>query len=263
MASVIVESFNLNQILNKLIKDVLNYQDKDIDVNTILLSIPFSKLLNDFNDSHFKSDIKYAYKCIKGFKGKNKKINVTKYIEEINKYVNTYLEETIHHTLKASFETKSKKEALDKDFFNSLKFILNSTDLDYQSQESIGYFIRKIFDNIEYSYVLEIFEEQSNIFNIIKNVITKQNIYNDNKFVISLYIIIDLISKNTDLSNYLKKFLAYDLEKQLTFIVNNTENLLKYISIINNTNNKNITLNVLLKEHMKYIILYIKNKNYI
>ena len=47
------------------------------------------------------------------------------------------------------------------------------------------------------------------------------------------YIIIELISKNTDFTNYLRIFLSYDLEKEVSFIVNNTENLLKYISIIN------------------------------
>jgi hypothetical protein len=258
MTSVINESSNLNQVLNKLIKDVLNYEDKDIDINTILLSIRFPEESTDFDEYVFKSDIKYAYKCIKGFKSKNKKSNISKYIEEINKYVNTYLEENRQKS--KYLQTKLRiEETLDKDFFDSLKFILN-IDLDHQSQEAIGYFVRKIFDNIEYNYVLEIFEEKSNIFNIIKNIITKQNIYNDNKFVISLYIIIDLITKNNELSNYLRKFLKYDLEKQLKFIVNNTENLLKYVSIINK-NNKNVILNELLKEHMKYIILYIQHKD--
>jgi hypothetical protein len=258
MTSVIEEPSNLNKHLNKLIKDVINYEDKDMDINTILLSIRFPESPNDFDEYVFKSDIKYAYKCIKGFKSKNKKIKISKYIEDINKYVNTYLEETLQKS--NSLKTKSDvEETLDKDFFDSLKFILN-INLDPQSQEAIGYFVRKIFDNTEYNYVLEIFEEKSNTLNIIKNIITKQNIYNDNKFVISLYIIIDLMSKNINLSYYLRKFLTYDLEKQLTFIVNNTENLLKYVGIIN-TNNRNTILNALLKEHMKYIILYIENKD--
>ena len=259
MTSVIEESSNLNQLLNKLIKDVINYEDKDMDINKILLSIRFPESSTYFDEAAFKSDIKYAYKCIKKFKSKNKKIKISKYIEDINKYVNTYLEEN-HQKTTVSLHLKSgDKETLDKDFFESLKYILN-IDLDPRSQEAIGYFVRKIFDNLEYNYVLEIFEEKSNTLNIIKNIITKQNIYNDNKFVISLYIIIDLISKNIKLSYYLRKFLTYDLEKQLTFILNNTENLLKYVGIIN-TNNRNIILNALLKEHMKYIILYIENKD--
>jgi hypothetical protein len=259
MTSVIEESSNLNQLLNKLIKDVINYEDKDMDINIILLSIRFPESSTYFDEVAFKSDIKYAYKCIKKFKSKNKKIKISKYIEDINRYVLTYLEEN-HQKTTVSLHLKSgDKETLDKDFFESLKYILN-IDLDPRSQEAIGYIVRKIFDNIEYNYVLEIFEENSNTLNIIKNIITKQNIYNDNKFVISLYIIIDLISKNIKLSYYLRKFLTYDLEKQLTFILNNTENLLKYVGIIN-TNNRNIILNALLKEHMKYIILYIENKD--
>jgi len=243
-----------NKTLNELIKDVLNYEDKVIDINTVLLSIRFPESLNDFDEISFKSDIKYAYKCIKKFKSKNKKINVSKYIEEIEKYVLANFNENNHLINDQNNESLS----LDKDFFDSLKFILN-VEIDEQSQNAIGYFIKKIFDNDEYKYILEIFEDNFNNLNIIKNIINKQNIFNDPKFMLSLYMIIELISKNTDLSMYLRIFLSYDLEKEVSFIVNNTDNLLKYISIINK-NNTNIILNTLLREHIRYIILYIENK---
>jgi hypothetical protein len=236
----------LNIALNELIKNVLNYEDKELDINTILLSIRFPKELSDFDESTFKSDIKHAYKCIKNFKSKNKKINVNKYIEEIEKYVLSNLNE-------------NNEEDLDKDFFTSLKNILN-IELDEQSQIGIGYFIKKIFDNDEYKYILDIFDKNLNNLNIIKNIIIKHNIFNDEKFMISLYIIIDLISKNNDLSKYLRIFLSYDLEKELSFIVNNTDNLLKYVSIINK-DNKNLVLNEILRNHIRYIILYIENKD--
>ena len=45
MTSVIEESSNLIQLLNKLIKDVINYEDKDMDINIILLSIIKTTLL--------------------------------------------------------------------------------------------------------------------------------------------------------------------------------------------------------------------------
>jgi hypothetical protein len=242
-----------NQTLNELIKYVLNYEDKEMDINTVLLSIRFPESLNDFDESAFKSDINYAYKCIKKFKSKNKKINVSKYIEEIEKYVLENFNE--------NNQLSKDKESLDKDFFDSLKFILN-TELDEKSEKAIGYFIKKIFDNDEYKYILEIFHDNSNNLNIIKNIIIKQNIFNDPKFMLSLYMIIELISKNTDLSMYLRIFLSYDLEKEVSFIVNNTDNLLKYISIINK-NNTNIVLNTILREHIRYIILYIENKCYL
>jgi hypothetical protein len=121
--------------------------------------------------------------------------------------------------------------------------------------------VKKIFDDDdEYKYILDIFDTNANILNIIKKIIIKQNLYDEIEFVKSLYIIIELISKNTDLSSYLRIFLSYDLEKEISFIVNDTENLLKYISIINK-NNKNTVLNELIKNHIKYIILYIQNKN--
>ena len=109
---------------------------------------------------------------------------------------------------------------------------------------------------------MDIFDKNANILNIVKNIIIKQNIYNDTKFMLSLYIIIELISKNTDLSSYLRIFLSYDLEKELSFILNNTENLLKYVSIINK-HNTNIVLNESIKIHLTYIILYIQNKDYL
>jgi hypothetical protein len=249
----------LNITLNELIKDVLNYEDKELDINTILLSIKFPDELSDFDETAFKSDIKYAYKCIKKFKSKNKKINLTQYIEDIQKYVLLNLNE--NRLIKPEYiPTKVEEiQTLDKDFFISLKNILN-TELDIKSQEAIGYFIKKIFDNDEYKYILEIFNDNINNLNIIKNIIIKQNIFDDTKFILSLYIIIELISKNDDLSKYLRIFLSYDLEKQSSFIVNNTENLLKYVSIINK-NNKNIVLNEILKNHIRYIILYIQNNN--
>ena len=148
---------------------------------------------------------------------------------------------------------------MDKDFFTSLTIILNA-DLDIMSQQAIGFFMKEIFDNNEYKYILDIFDKNSNILNIIKKIIIKQNLYDEIEFVKSLYIIIELISKNTDLSNYLRIFLSYDLEKELSFIVNNTENLLKYVSIINK-NNTNLILNESIKNHLRYIILYIQNKD--
>jgi hypothetical protein len=257
--SFIQQKSPLNITLNGLIKDVINYDDKELDINTILLSIRFPESLSDFDISDFKSDIKYAYKCIRKFKSKNKKINVSKYIDEIEKYVNTYLDEN-HLTKPHNITTKVEEiQTLDKDFFDSIKIILN-TELDEQIQKAIGYFIKKIFDNDEYKYILDIFDKNINNLNIIKNIILKQNLYNDDKFTLSLYIIIEIISKNTDVSNYLRIFLSYDLEKELAFIVNNTENLLKYVSIINK-NNKNIVLNNFLREHIRYIILYIENKS--
>ena len=236
----------LNKALNELIKDVISNENKDMDINTILLSIRFPESISDFDKSAFKSDIIYAYKCIKKFKSKNKKISITHCIEEIEKYV------------LANLTTKVEEiQTLDKDFFNSLTIILN-TELDTQSQEAIGYFIKKIFDHNEYKYILDIFDKNANILNIIKKIIIKQNLYDEIEFVKSLYIIIELISKNTDLSNYLRIFLSYDLEKEVLFIVNNTENLLKYVSIINK-NNTNLGLNESIKNHIRYIILYIEN----
>jgi hypothetical protein len=249
----------LNKTLNELIKEVLNYEDKEFDINTILLSIQFPESLSDFDENAFKSDIKYAYKCIKKFKSKNKKNSITQCIEEIEKYVLSNLND--FHLKKPEYiATKVEDiETLDKDFFNSLNFILN-IELDSQIQESIAYFIKKIFDTEEYKYILEIFDTNANILSIIKKIIIKQNLYDEIDFVKSLYIIIELISKNTDLSNYLRIFLSYDLEKEVSFIVNNTENLLKYVSIINK-NNKNTILNETLKNHIRYIILYIQNKH--
>jgi hypothetical protein len=250
----------LNKTLNELIKDVLNYEDKELDINTILLSIKFPEELSDFDESAFKGDIKYAYKCIKKFKSKNKRINISRCIEEIEKYVLVNLNE--NHLIKSQYITTKVEEIqkLDKDFFTSLTIILN-TELDIQSQEAIGYFMKKILEeNNEYKYILDIFDNNANILNIIKKIIVKQNLYDEIEFVKSLYIIIELISKNIDLSNYLRIFLSYDLEKEISFIVNNTENLLKYISIINK-NNKNTILNESIKNHIKYIILYIQNKN--
>jgi hypothetical protein len=251
----------LNKTLNELINDVISNENKKMDINTILLSIRFPESLSDFDESAFKSDIIYAYKCIKKFKSKNKKISITQFIEEIEKYVLENLNEI--HLLETQYITTKEEEiqTLDKDFFTSLTIILN-TGLDTKSQEAIGYFIKKIFDFDEYKYVLDIFDKNANILNIVKNIIIKQNIYNDTKFMLSLYIIIELISKNTDLSNYLRIFLSYDLEKELSFIVNNTENLLKYVSIINK-NNTNIVLNESIKSHLTYIILYIQNKDYL
>ena len=249
----------LNRTLNKLIKDVLNYEDKELDINTILLSIRFPESLSDFDENAFKSDIKYAYKCIKKFKSKNKKNSITQCIEEIDKYVLSNLND--FHIKKPEYIATKVEEVqtLDKDFFTSLTIILN-TELDTQTQESIGYFIKKIFDNDEYKYILEIFDTNANILNIVKKIIIKQNLYDEIDFVKSLYIIIELITKSNDLSNYLRIFLSYDLEKEVSFIVNNTENLLKYVSIINK-NNKNTILNENLKNHIRYIILYIQNKH--
>lgn len=246
MSAIIEQRNQLNITLNQLIKNVLNYEDKELDINTILLSIRFPEELSNFDELTFKSDIKHAYKCIKIFKSKNKKINTTKYIEEIEKYVLSNLNE-------------NNEEDLDKDFFTSLKNILNM-ELDEQSQIAIGYFIKKIFDNDEYKYILDIFDKNLNNLNIIKNIIIKHNIFNDERFMISLYIIIELISKNNDLSKYLRIFLSYDMEKQLSFIVNNTDNLLKYVSIINK-DNTNVVLNEILRNHIRYIILYIENKD--
>jgi len=236
----------LNKALNGLIKDVISNENKGVDINTILLSIRFPESVSDFDESAFKSDIKYAYKCIKKFKSKNKKISITKCIEQIEKYVLSNLTTKVEEI-----------QTLDKDFFTSLTIILN-TELDIMSQQAIGYFIKKIFDNDEYKYVLDIFDKNANILNIIKKIIIKQNLYDEIEFVKSLYIIIELISKNTNLSNYLRIFLSYDLEKELSFIVNNTENLLKYVSIINK-NNTNLVLNESLRNHLRYIILYIEN----
>ena len=249
----------LNKALNELIKDVISYEDKELDVNTILLSIRFPESVSDFDESAFKSDIKYAYKCIKKFKSKNKKISITQCIEEIEKYVFSNLNENKPQYITTKVE---EIQTLDKDFFTSLKNILNTELLeDAQSQEAIGYFMKKILEeNNEYKYILDIFDTNANILNIIKKIIIKQNLYDEIEFVKSLYIIIELISKNTDLSNYLRIFLSYDLEKEVSFIVNNTENLLKYISIINK-NNRNTVLNELIKNHIKYIILYIQNKD--
>lgn len=255
--SFIQHKNQLNITLNELIKDVLNYENKELDINTILLSIRFPEEVSDFDVIAFKSDIKYAYKCIKKFKSKNKKINITKYIEDIEKYVLSNLNENKPQYITTKIE---EIQTLDKDFFISLKNILN-TELDIESQEAIRYFMKKIFEeNNEYKYILDIFDNNANILDIIKKIIIKQNLYDEIEFVKSLYIIIELISKNIDLSNYLRIFLSYDLEKEVSFIVNNTENLLKYISIINK-NNKNIVLNKSIKNHIKYIILYIQNKN--
>jgi hypothetical protein len=240
----------LNKALNGLIKDVISNENKGVDINTILLSIRFPESVSDFDESAFKSDIIYAYKCIKKFKSKNKKITITQCIQEIEKYV---LEK---------ITTKVEEiQTLDKDFFTSLTIILN-TELDIKSQEAIRYFMKDIFNHDEYKYILDIFDKNANILNIIKKIIIKQNLYDEIEFVKSLYIIIELISKNTDLSNYLRIFLSYDLEKELSFIVNNTENLLKYISIINK-NNTNLILNEFLRNHLRYIILYIQNKDYL
>ena len=99
--SFIQHKNKLNITLNELIKDVLNYEDKELDTNTILLSIRFSESVSDFDEIAFKSDIKYAYKCIKKFKSKNKKINITKYIEDIEKYVLSNLNEWVAGTCSA------------------------------------------------------------------------------------------------------------------------------------------------------------------
>lgn len=242
---------NLNKDLSKLIKDVLNYEDKNLNIKSILESIKFPESLDGFDEKMFNDNIEYAFKCIHKFRSKNKKIKVKEYIVEIKKYVLNRVNE-------------NTEEEIDKDFFVILDKILN-TDLNLKSQQAIGYFITKIFNN-EYKYLANIFDTNNNDnLNIIKNIIISRNLFDDDNLLLSIYVIINLISNNVDNINHnniLTKFLSYDFEKQLTFIVNDTSYLLKYISIINK-NNKNTLLNDLLKSHFKYIILYIQNQEFL
>ncbi len=242
---------NLNKDLSKLIKDVLNYEDKNLNIKSILESIKFPESLDGFDEKMFNDNIEYAFKCIHKFRSKNKKIKVKEYIVEIKKYVLNRVNE-------------NTEEEIDKDFFFILDKILN-TDLNLKSQEAIGYFITKIFNN-EYKYLANIFDTNNNDnLNIIKNIIISRNLFDDDNLLLSIYVIINLISNNVDNindNNILTKFLSYDFEKELTFILNDTSYLLKYISIINK-NNKNTLLNDLLKSHFKYIILYIQNQAFL
>jgi len=250
MSSTIEKSLiNLNKDLSKLIKDVLNYEDKNLNIKSILESIKFPESLDGFDEKMFDDNIEYAFKCIHKFRSKNKKIKVKEYIVEIKKYVLNRVNE-------------NTEEEIDKDFFFILDKILN-TDLNLKSQEAIGYFITKIFNN-EYKYLANIFDIENNNdnLNIIKNIIISRNLFDDDNLLLSIYVIINLISNNINDNNILTKFLSYDFEKQLTFIVNDTSYLLKYISIINK-NNKNTLLNDLLKSHFKYIILYIQNQAFL
>ncbi len=239
---------NLNKDLSKLIKDVLNYEDKNLNIKSILESIKFPESLDGFDEKMFNDNIEYAFKCIHKFRSKNKKIKVKEYIVEIKKYVLNRVNE-------------NTEEEIDKDFFFILDKILN-TDLNLKSQEAIGYFITKIFNN-EYKYLANIFDTNNNDnLNIIKNIIISRNLFDDDNLLLSIYVIINLISNNVNNNNILTKFLSYNFEKELTFIVNDTSYLLKYISIINK-NNKNTLLNDLLKSHFKYIILYIQNQAFL
>ena len=253
MASTIEKSLiNLNKDLSKLIKDVLNYEDKNLNIKSILESIKFPESLDGFDEKMFNENIEYAFKCIHKFRSKNKKVKVKEFIVEIKKYVLNRI-------------NQNTEEEIDKDFFVILDKILN-TDLNLKSQEAIGYFITKIFNN-EYKYLANIFDIKNNNdnLNIIKNIIISRNLFDDDNLLLSIYVIINLISNNVNNindDNILTKFLSYDFEKQLIFIVNNTSYLLKYISIINK-NNKNTLLNDLLKSHFKYIILYIQNQAFL
>lgn len=252
MDSTIEKSLiNLNKDLSKLIKDVLNYEDKNLNIKSILESIKFPESLDGFDEKMFNDNIEYAFKCIHKFRSKNKKIKVKEYIVEIKKYVLNRVNE-------------NTEEEIDKDFFFILDKILN-TDLNLKSQEAIGYFITKLFNN-EYKYLANIFDTNNNDnLNIIKNIIISRNLFDDDNLLLSIYVIINLISNNVDNindNNILTKFLSYNFEKELTFIVNDTSYLLKYISIINK-NNKNTLLNDLLKSHFKYIILYIQNQAFL
>lgn len=255
MPSTIEESSNeqssINKDLSKLIKDILNYEDKNLNIKSILDSIKFPESLDGFDEKIFNDNIQYAFKCIHKFRSKNKKTKVRELIVEIKNYVLNRV-------------NQNTKEELDKDFFVILDKILN-TDLDLKLQESIAYFITKLFDD-EYKYLANIFNTENNKdnLNIIKSIIINRNLFEDDNLLLSIYLIINLISKNVNNinnNNILTKFLSYDFEKQLSCIVNNTPYLLKYISIINN-NNKNTLLNDLLKSHFKYIILYIQNKDF-
>lgn len=245
MASIIEKS-SINKDLNKLIKDVLNNEDKNVDIYSILQSIKFPESLDGFDEKIFREDIKFAFKCIRKFRSKNKKAIISGFILQIERYVLTHINE-------------NTKEELDKDFFVILDKILN-TDLNLKSQEAIGYFITKLF-NDDYKYLANIFDKENDNLNIIKSIIINRNLFDDDNLLLSIYVIINLISNNINNNNTLTKFLSYNFEEQLTFIVNDTSYLLKYISIINN-NNKNTLLNDLLKSHFKYIILYIQNKDF-
>lgn len=246
MASIIEQS-SINKDLNKLIKHVLNNEDKNLDIYSILQSIKFPESLDGFDEKIFREDIKFAFKCIRKFRSKNKKSIISGFIVQIERYVLTHINE-------------NTKEELDKDFFVILDKILN-TDLNLKSQEAIGYFITKLF-NDDYKYLANIFDKENDNLNIIKSIIINRNLFDDDNLLLSIYVIINLISNNINNNNTLTKFLLYNFEEQLTFIVNDTSYLLKYISIINN-NNKNTLLNDLLKSHFKYIILYIQNKDFI
>ena len=246
MASIIEKS-SINKDLNTLIKHVLNNEDKNVDIYSILQSIKFPESLDGFDEKIFREDIKFAFKCIRKFRNKNKKAIISGFILQIERYVLTHINE-------------NTKEELDKDFFVILDKILN-TDLNLKSQEAIGYFITKLF-NDDYKYLANIFDKENDNLNIIKSIIINRNLFDDDNLLLSIYVIINLISNNINNNNTLTKFLSYNFEEQLTFIVNDTSYLLKYISIINN-NNKNTLLNDLLKSHFKYIILYIQNKDFI
>ena len=97
MASIIEKSSNeqssINKDLNKLIKHVLNNEDKNLDIYSILQSIKFPESLDGFDEKIFREDIKFAFKCIRKFRSKNKKAIISGFILQIERYVLTHINE--------------------------------------------------------------------------------------------------------------------------------------------------------------------------
>lgn len=228
-----------NKYLKRVIKRILNYEDKNKKLNEILDEIRFPERNDEFKVDIFKNDILESYKVIETFDSENKKINVKNDIFELYRYI-----------LSKYGYYVSNNENIDYDineFFTCLKMVL-FTPISDRLQELIINFFTNIKKNKSYLNMREVFNKNSYTLAYANYIFNTKIAYEDTFFdeYIELIGIIDSRSKY----NIFRDFLSYDLEEMASQMLEKKGlYTFEYSCIINNEYPNNL-LGEYLKEEM-------------
>jgi len=228
-----------NKYLKRVIKRILNYDNKNANLNEILDEIRFPERDDEFNVDIFKNDILESYQVIETFKSEKKRIDVKNDILEFNRYI-----------LSKYGYYVSNNENIDYDineFFTCLKKIL-STPISDRLQELIINFFTNIKKNKSYLNMKEVFNKNSYTLAYANYMFNAKIAYDDTFFdeYVELIGIIDSRSKY----NIFRDFLSYDLEEVASQMLEKKGlYTFEYSCIINNEYSNNL-LGKYLKEEM-------------
>ena len=250
------ETPQFNKYLRRTMKKILNYENKNNNLNEILDEIRFPDRIEEFNDKIFEEDFNNSLNVIKTFKSDKKQIDVRNDIFALKRHVFTHYHFYI-----------SKIEDIDYDtniFFSCIVNILSNRFFDdieknVYFQTLIINFLENVKQNKAFENLREIFNtnthNQSNFdplayFNYMLNI----NIGIHDTMFNTFIELIKIINSSYFKFKNIRDFLAYDLDEVISQLLEKKGlYMFEYTCIINGEYPNQLLANYL-KENIKFTI---------